>query len=128
MVALAFCDGYKPGLIVNHKNEIKDDNRAENLEFCTKSYNTTYHDAQLKGREKAVTRPCCNKKRKRLGKQLHEVRKAKGLKVSYVANLAHTSEQTIYRMEKGVYTYSFDMLESVVNVYGLTMVSTMWIP
>lgn len=42
IVALHFCDGYKDGLVVNHKNEIKDDNRAENLEFVTYSYNSTY--------------------------------------------------------------------------------------
>lgn len=42
LVALHFVDGYKEGLVVNHKNEIKDDNRAENLEFVTYSYNSTY--------------------------------------------------------------------------------------
>ena len=35
LVAFAFCDGYKPGLVVNHKNERKADNRAENLEWVT---------------------------------------------------------------------------------------------
>ena len=42
LVALHFVDGYKDGLVVNHKNEIKDDNRAENLEFVTYTYNNTY--------------------------------------------------------------------------------------
>lgn len=27
---------------INHKNEIKSDNRAENLEWCTKEYNNNY--------------------------------------------------------------------------------------
>lgn len=44
LVALHFVDGYKPGLIVNHKNEIKTDNRAENLEWCTYQYNLNYSD------------------------------------------------------------------------------------
>lgn len=32
----------KPMLEVNHKNEDKSDNRIENLEWCTKSYNDKY--------------------------------------------------------------------------------------
>lgn len=44
LVALHFVPGYKEGLIVNHKNEIKTDNRAENLEWCTYQYNLNYSD------------------------------------------------------------------------------------
>lgn len=44
LVAFHFVDGYKPGLIVNHINEIKTDNRAENLEWCTYKYNLNYSD------------------------------------------------------------------------------------
>ena len=44
LVALHFVPGYKPGLVVNHKNEIKTDNRAVNLEWCTYKYNTNYSD------------------------------------------------------------------------------------
>lgn len=34
--------------IVNHKNEIKDDNNANNLEFCTSKYNSNYGSGKLK--------------------------------------------------------------------------------
>lgn len=34
---------------VNHKNEIKDDNRAINLEYCTAKYNLAYSNVHLKG-------------------------------------------------------------------------------
>lgn len=44
LVALHFVDGYKPGLVVNHINEIKTDNRASNLEWCTYQYNLRYSD------------------------------------------------------------------------------------
>ena len=44
LVALHFVEGYKPGLVVNHINEIKTDNRAENLEWCTYQYNLNYSD------------------------------------------------------------------------------------
>ena len=44
LVALHFVPGYEEGLVVNHKNEIKTDNRAENLEWCTQGYNLKYSD------------------------------------------------------------------------------------
>lgn len=42
LVAICFVDGYTEGMLVNHKNENRTDNRAENLEWCTQSYNTAY--------------------------------------------------------------------------------------
>lgn len=41
LVAIAYIPGEK-GLEVNHKNCIKDDNRAENLEWVTRSENTLH--------------------------------------------------------------------------------------
>ncbi|UYU30300.1 NUMOD4 domain-containing protein [Siccibacter colletis] len=42
MVAMAFCLGYEEGLHVNHKNGVRDDNRAENLEWVTPSENVKH--------------------------------------------------------------------------------------
>ena len=41
LVARAFL-GEIDGFEINHKNEIKTDNRVENLEICTSSYNRNY--------------------------------------------------------------------------------------
>ena len=42
IVAIHFCDGYKHGLVVNHKDENPSNNRADNLEWCTQDYNYHY--------------------------------------------------------------------------------------
>ena len=42
LVALAFIPNPHNYKCVNHKNCVRDDNRVENLEWCTHSYNTRY--------------------------------------------------------------------------------------
>lgn len=46
LVAHAFVKGYAPGLVVNHLNEIKTDNRVVNLEWCTSRENINYGTAR----------------------------------------------------------------------------------
>ena len=43
IVAEAFCDNPNNLDTVNHKNENKVDNRADNLEWCSKAYNNKYN-------------------------------------------------------------------------------------
>ena len=51
LVALHFVAGYKENLVVNHKNENKLDNRAENLEWRTIKENLNYGSARERLRE-----------------------------------------------------------------------------
>lgn len=48
LVAQAFIPNPDNLPCVNHKNEIPSDNRVNNLEWCTKSYNNAYNQARVK--------------------------------------------------------------------------------
>ena len=49
LIGKKYPSGY-PLLVINHKNNNRADNRAENLEWCTQRYNITYKDAhKLRG-------------------------------------------------------------------------------
>lgn len=53
LVGEAFLENPNNYPIINHKNQIKTDNRVENLEFCTQKYNVNYGDA-IQRRSKPV--------------------------------------------------------------------------
>lgn len=50
LVAYHFCDGYNPELVVNHKDGNKQNNRADNLEWVTRSQNDLHaYENNLRG-------------------------------------------------------------------------------
>lgn len=48
LVAIAFIDNPKNYPIINHKDECKNNNNVENLEWCSYQYNATYNGVHLK--------------------------------------------------------------------------------
>lgn len=57
LVARAFCDGYKEGLTVNHKDGNKLNNKSSNLEWIT-GYENTLHAINVLGKDrKGVKNP-----------------------------------------------------------------------
>ena len=120
LVAKAFVPGYFEGAIINHKDENKAHNRADNLEWCTSSYNTTYNDAQLKGREKATTRKANDKHRYMIGRFLNRLRKAARLTLDEAGAKVSISGNTVARIESGIQSVSFDTIEALANIYGYT--------
>ncbi len=57
LVALAFIENKNGYPCVNHKDETRDNNNVENLEWCSYSYNNTYGTVKERA-SKARYRPC----------------------------------------------------------------------
>lgn len=77
VIAMAFCEGYFDGAVVNHKNGIRTDCRPENLEWCTTSQNAKHAYEELnrvptslgkKSKDHPTSKPviCCTKDGKSL--------------------------------------------------------------
>lgn len=60
VVAKEFIPNLENYPVINHKNEIQDDNRVDNLEWCTIKYNHGYGNARMKN-AKSVSKPVVGK-------------------------------------------------------------------
>jgi len=72
LVAQAFIPNPNNLPQVNHKNEIKDDNRVENLEWCDNKYNSNY-GTRLERIFKKTTNGKCSKPVLQIDKNTNEV-------------------------------------------------------
>ena len=104
LVALHFVPGYKKGLVVNHKNEIKTDNRVENLEWCTFQYNINYSD-NIAWKRKAVYQYSMDGDLIEKHKCCAEVEKQFG---TYQGAMVHVMYESKTGIWKG-FRWSFDM-------------------
>ena len=120
LVALAFVEGYADGLVVNHKDEDKQNNHADNLEWCTRSYNQTYNDCQLKGRWSASERTEFKDVRLSFGRRLKQLRQSAGLTSSDAARRIGLSGNTLLEIEAGR-TVSLDTMLALCGMYGYTL-------
>ena len=57
LVAEAFLPNPNKYPIINHKNEIRDDNRVDNIEWCTHKYNSNYGNIKSKQKQSSHCRP-----------------------------------------------------------------------
>ena len=72
LVATAFCENQMGYTEVNHINEDKSDNRAENIEWCSRSYNINYGTHNKRSAEKRRNDP-------RMSKPVIGINKVSGL-------------------------------------------------
>ena len=61
LVATAFCENPEGYTVVNHIDEDKTNNNADNLEWCSRSYNNTYNDRAKKIGKKNTNHPKMSK-------------------------------------------------------------------
>lgn len=80
LVATAFCENPEGYTVVNHINENKADCRANNLEWCSRSYNNTYNDRAKKAGKKTSEK---NTNHPKLSKSVIGINKISGLKLEF---------------------------------------------
>lgn len=58
------------------------------------------------------------KERERIGRELHEMRVKKGLTQTELAQRTDLYQNHLYRIEKGLYSVGFDILQKIADALG----------
>lgn len=77
LVALAFIPNIQNSPMINHKNEIKTDNRVENLEWCDCKYNLNYGTCKERISKKMKGRKLSEETKQKMSKPKSEEHKQK---------------------------------------------------
>lgn len=96
LVAKAFVDNPNNYNVVNHKNEIKTDNRASNLEWCNQKYNVRYSANKLPQKRKIIRED---------GKEYNSITEALkelGLKTNHISDVCNGK-----RVKTGGYSFKY---------------------
>lgn len=126
LVALHFCEGYKEGLVVNHKDQDPMNNHADNLEWATRSYNFYYngtHDHAVHKKMQTCTKNLSYNEDniKRLGEILWGLRKEAHLSRLRLQEKTGVDQSVICAFEHGYYNIQIKMLSALLKVFGKSL-------
>lgn len=97
LVAHAFVPGYFDGADVNHRDENKQNNRADNLEWCDRQYNINYGTGKWRRRkfnERAVEQLTADGQHIATYKNMSDAARAVGCDPSTIGDVCRCKRQT----------------------------------